>query len=111
MPKKKTNAAARPHRKKVERLPITTDPAATLHQLASTLPAELLQELAKAIESKRWLVAAFHLNADNQIVLQWRSAQWPNGDYLLATMHLERELKLHLANLAQSLNSEAPNAN
>lgn len=68
--------------------PVTTD----LVQLAGQIPAEILQQLATAVEAGSWMVAVWRV-ADGKVHLDRTMINFPTGDLGMAVQLLGDNLK------------------
>lgn len=73
-------------------LPKTPDVTHDLVSLASHVPAEILQQLATAIQSGRWLLAVWHIDA-GRIEMKRTAANFPTIDLDQAVTLLDGDLK------------------
>lgn len=87
-----TSPAKRPDRPATRPAPGESSPPADLATIAGKIPAELLQQLASAIESGHWLFAVWHVSG-GKIHLQRTATEFPTADLDQAVALLAENLQ------------------
>ncbi len=71
---------------------IPENPPTDLVYLAGTIPAEILQELASAIQCGKWLCSVWKIK-DGQIEFGWMASDFPAVDLPAAVKLLSKDLR------------------